>query len=221
VLAGPSWWYTESMTSRELVLGEWSPVVRDPLDLLRAAFLVGAVTLAALGESGWLPLAIAAGAVVGIRFLNLPRAFDLAFIAAMALTGWGEALRLYDRFGYYDVFVHFLVPLFGAPCVYIALARLDTLPDPADAYGSRRHLAGIFVVTLALGLAIGAVWEILEWTSDTTLGSNLALGEEDTIGDLVADGAGAFWGGLLLVVWAVFGWATVRRLPGGAESRDD
>lgn len=209
------------MTSRELVLGEWTPVVRDPLDLLRGVFVVGAVALAAAGQSGAIPLAVAAAAVVGVRFLDLPRPFDLAFILAMALTGWGEALRLYDRFGYYDVFVHFLVPLFGAPCVYIALARLDTLPDPADATGSKRHLTGIFVVTLALGLAIGAVWEILEWSSDRTLGSSLSLGEQDTIGDLVADGAGALGGGLFLVAWATLGWATVRRLPGGAESRDD
>ncbi|MGH3092934.1 MAG: hypothetical protein ACRDOG_11505 [Gaiellaceae bacterium] len=209
------------MTSRELVLGEWTPVVRDPLDVLRGVFVVGAVALAAAGQSGAIPLAVAAAAVVGVRFLDLPRPFDLAFILAMALTGWGEALRLYDRFGYYDVFVHFLVPLFGAPCVYIALARLDTLPDPADASGSKRHLTGIFVVTLALGLGIGAVWEILEWSSDQTLGSNLSLGEQDTIGDLVADGAGALGGGLFLVAWATFGWGTVRRLPGGAESRDD
>jgi uncharacterized membrane protein YjdF len=209
------------MTSRELVFGEWTPVVRDPLDLLRGAFVVGTVVLAAAGSSGALPLAVAAAAVVGVRFLDLPRPFDLAFILAMALTGWGEALRLYDRFGFYDVFVHFLVPLFGAPCVYIALARLDTLPDPADASDSKRHLAGIFAVTLALGLAIGAVWEIVEWTSDQTLGSNLSLGEQDTIGDLVADGAGALGGGLFLVAWTTFGWGTVRRLPGGAESRDD
>ncbi|MGH3030521.1 MAG: hypothetical protein ACRDNE_07090 [Gaiellaceae bacterium] len=209
------------MTTRELVLGDWAAVVRDPLDLLRGVFVVGAVALAAAGSSGALPLGVAGAAVVGVRFLDLPRPFDLAFILAMALTGWGEALRLYDRFGYYDVFVHFLVPLFGAPCVYIALARLDTLPDPADASGSKRHLTGIFVVTLALGLAIGAVWEILEWSSDRTLGSNLSLGEQDTIGDLVADGAGALGGGLFLVAWATYGWGTVRRLPGGAESRDD
>ena len=98
-------------------------------------FVVGAVVLAAAGSSGALPLAVAAAAVVAVRVLDLPRPFDLAFILAMALTGWGEALRLYDRFGHYDVFVHFLVPLFGAPCVYIALARLDTRPDPADASG--------------------------------------------------------------------------------------
>lgn len=209
------------MTSRELVLGDWTPVVRDPLDLFRGVFVVGAVALAAAGHSGAIPLAVAAAAVVGVRFLDLPRPFDLAFILAMALTGWGEALRLYDRFAYYDVFVHFLVPLFGAPCVYIALARLDTLPDPADAFGSRRHLAGIFVVTLSLGLAIGALWEILEWSSDHAFGSNLSLGQSDTIGDLVADGAGAVGGGLFLVAWTAFGWGTVRRLPGGAESRDD
>jgi hypothetical protein len=209
------------VTARELVFGEWNPVVRDPLDLLRGIFVAGAAILAASGESGAIPLAVTAAAVVAVRFLDLPRAFDLAFILAMALTGWGEALRLYDRFGYYDVFVHSLVPLFGAPCVYIALARLDTLPDPAEALGSTRHLAGIFVVTLALGLAIGAVWEILEWTLDQTLGSNLSLGESDTIGDLVADGAGAFCGGLLLLAWTLRGWGTVRRLPGGAERRDD
>ncbi|HZB85918.1 MAG TPA: hypothetical protein VE289_05075 [Gaiellaceae bacterium] len=98
-------------------------------------FVVGAVVLAAAGSSRALPLAVAAAAVVAVRFLDLPRPFDLAFILAMVLTGWGEALRLYDRFGHYDVFVHFLVPLFGAPCVYIALARLDTRPDPADASG--------------------------------------------------------------------------------------
>jgi uncharacterized membrane protein YjdF len=209
------------VTTRTLVLGDWHPAVRDPLDLLRGAFVAGAIVLAVLGQGGAVNLAVAAMAVVGVRFLNLPRPFDLAFILAMALTGGGEAFRLYDHFGYYDVVVHFLVPLFGAPCVYIALARLDTLPDPADALGSARHVAGIFVVTFALGLAIGALWEILEWVSDHAFGSRLQLGESDTIGDLVADGVGALGGGGFLAAWTVFGWATIRRLPGGAESRDD
>lgn len=209
------------MTARTLVLGDWHPAVRDPLDLLRGAFVAGAIVLAVLGRGGAVNLTVAALAAVAVRFLDLPRPFDLAFLLAMALTGGGEAFRLYDRFGYYDVVVHFLVPVFGAPCVYIALARLDTLPDPADAFGSARHLAGIFVVTFALGLAIGALWEIFEWISDHTLGSRLQLGQSDTIGDLVADGAGALGGGASLAAWTVFGWATVRRLPGGAESRDD
>jgi uncharacterized membrane protein YjdF len=207
--------------ARTLTLGDWHPVVRDPLDVLRGAFVVGAIVYGLFDGAGLGGLIAAALAVVGVRFLYLPRPFDLAFILAMTLTGWGEALELYDRFGYYDVVVHFLVPLFGAPCVYIALARLDTLPDPADAYDSRRHLAGIFVVTFALGLAIGALWEIVEWISDHTFGSNLQEGQDDTIGDLVADATGALGGGFFLLAWTVFGWATVRRVPGGAERRDD
>ena len=212
---------TPSMETRTLLYGEWHPVVRDPLDLARIAFVVGFVVLLLLGESGAVNVGVAAAAVVGVRFLRLPRLFDLAFIAVMALTGWGEALRFYDRFAHYDVLVHFLVPLLGAPVVYIALARLDTLPDPSDARGSRRHLAGIFVVTLALGLAIGAAWEVLEWTLDEVLGSELTGGESDTIGDLVADTVGALCGGVLIVVWTTSGWGTIRRLPGGGESRDD
>jgi hypothetical protein len=209
------------METRTLLYGEWHPIVRDPLDLARIAFVLGFLALLLLGESGAVNVGVAAAAVVGVRFLRLPRLFDLTFILAMALTGWGEALRFYDRFTYYDILVHLLVPLLGAPVVYIALARLDTLPDPSDARGSRRHLAGIFVVTLALGLAIGAAWEVLEWTSDEALGSELTGGEGDTIGDLVADTVGALCGGLLLVVWTTSGWGTIRRLPGGAESRDD
>lgn len=209
------------MDTRTLLYGEWHPLVRDPLDIARLAFVAGFFALLFLGESGAVNVGVAAAAVVAVRFLRLPRLFDLAFIVVMALTGWGEALRFYDRFEYYDVFVHVLVPLLGAPVAYIALARLDVLPDPSDARGSRRHLAGIFVVTLALGMAVGAAWEVLEWTSDEVLGSELTGGEEDTIGDLVADTVGAIGGGILLVVWTTSGWGTVRRLPGGAESRDD
>jgi hypothetical protein len=43
--------------------------------------------------------------------------------------------------------------------------------------------------------------------------SKLQLGKSDTIGDLVADGRAAAFGGALVVVWAAFGWGTVRRSP--------
>ncbi|MDQ3963267.1 MAG: hypothetical protein M3277_05040 [Actinomycetota bacterium] len=38
------------MTARDLVFGEWNPVVRDPLDLLRGIFVGGAAILAASGD---------------------------------------------------------------------------------------------------------------------------------------------------------------------------
>jgi uncharacterized membrane protein YjdF len=134
-------------------------------------------------------------------------------VLALAFTGWGEALGLYDRWGWYDTVVHFLVPMLTAPVAYLALARLDVVPDLRDHIVPRRE-AGIFVVTLALGIAVGAVWEIFEYASDGLLGSELQEGNTDTVRDLGADTIGAAVGAALLVAWSEWGWGSVKRLPG-------
>jgi hypothetical protein len=42
------------MSSRTLIMGDWSRVIRDPIDLLRAMFFVGAAVFAIMGDSaGW------------------------------------------------------------------------------------------------------------------------------------------------------------------------
>ena len=201
------------MDGRTVLLGDWNPVVRDPIDLLRASFLVGAVLFVVTGRSGAVNLALAGLVVWAVRFLNLPRLFDLCVVVALMLASWGEALRVYDAFPAYDIVTHLLVPLLGAPVVYVALARLEVLPDPASDTETP-HYVGIFVVTVALGIAIGAIWEIAEYASDQFFGSELSLGNRDTVGDLLADSAGALGGGALLVAWTLFGWGSVRRIPG-------
>jgi hypothetical protein len=199
--------------TRELLLGDWNAVVRDPLDVLRIAFVAGAVVYVATSGSSLVNLAFSAAAVVAVRFVELPRPYELGFIAAMTLTGFGDALGLYDRFGFYDNIVHFLVPFAIAPIVYILLARADVLTDLRDTR-ERHHRVGVFVVTFALGAAIGALWEVFEWCSDHALGSHLQHGQTDTIGDLVSDTLGALLGGLLLVLWSIHGWESQRRRPG-------
>jgi hypothetical protein len=76
------------------------------------------------------------------------------------------------------------------------------------------HYVGVFVTTLALGLAVGSVWEMAEYTSDHYSGSNLSKSDRDTATDLMVDGAGSAAGGALLVVWSLYGWGSVRRIPG-------
>ena len=79
------------------MLGDWGRVVRDPIDLLRAAFFLGAIVFAVLGELGGVAnLLVGGGALALARAVNLPRLYDLGFTIAMILTGWGEALGLYD-----------------------------------------------------------------------------------------------------------------------------
>jgi uncharacterized membrane protein YjdF len=198
--------------TRKLLLGDWNAVVRDPLDVLRIAYVAAAVVYVVWSGESIVNLAISAAAVVGVRFVELPHLYELGFIGAMTLTGWGDALGLYDRFSDYDRVVHVLVPFVIAPIVYILLARADVLPDLRER-GERHHMVGIFVVTLAFGAAIGAVWEVLEWISDHALGSSLQRGETDTIGDLIADTCGAIAGGALLCVWRIYGWESQRRRP--------
>jgi hypothetical protein len=201
-------------------MGDWGRVVRDPIDVLRLAFFVGAAVFAVFGDVGGVANLLVGGiALVVARLVNLPRLYDLGFTLAMILTGFGEALGLYDAWKGYDNVVHFVTPMLSSQVAYIALARLEVLPDPRDDT-STPHYVGIFVVTFALGVAIGALWEIVEWASDNTLGSSLQLDNDDTVGDLIADSLGAAVGGAGLVAWTVYGWGSVRRIPGESRRED-
>lgn len=197
-----------------LLLGNWTRVIRDPLDLLRLAFVAAAVWAALAGDvKATLNLALAVVVVVAARFASLPRIYDLAVIVSLALTQGGEALGLYDAWAWYDRVVHFIVPMLAAQVIYLCLARLEVLPDPRQET-LKRHDWGMFVVTFALGLAVGALWEIFEMASDEFFGSDLSQGNVDTVGDLLADASGSLTGGALMVLWSRRGWGSVRRIPG-------
>jgi hypothetical protein len=201
-------------------MGDWHPWVRDPIDVLRLSLVGGALGFLLAGDGGG--AALLGGAAVlawAVRLVNLPRAYDLAFMVAVTLQAWGEALGAYDALPWFDNVAHFSLPFFLAPTLYIALARADVVPDPKDS-AHARHYIGIFVVAFALGVALGGLWEIWEWVSDHALESELQLGLDDTVGDLVADTAGALCGAALLVCWARYGWGSVRRIPGENRYED-
>ena len=208
------------MTARTLLLGDWNPWIRDPIDVVRVLLVVAAVVFLLAGDTTGATLLGGAAALAWIvRPVQLPRVYDAAFVAALALQSLGEALGAYDALPWFDNVAHFTLPFFLAPTVYIALARADVVPDPKDD-ATRHHLVGMFVVTLALGVAIGGIWEIWEWVSDHAFGSSLQLSNDDTVGDLVADTAGSAAGALLLVCWARYGWGSVRRIPGENRYED-
>jgi hypothetical protein len=200
--------------TRRLVLGDWTPLVRDGIDVLRGSLLLGAVGFAVAGDLGGALLLGGFGAATLLaRVVNLPRPYDLGFVLAMLLQGWGEALAAYDKLPWFDNVVHFLLPCLLAPVIYIALARIEVLLDPKDETYTR-HYVGIFVITFSIGSMIGAVWELAEWAGDTWLGTNLQKSNIDTVGDLLFDTIGALVGAGLLVVWTRFSWGSVRRIPG-------
>jgi hypothetical protein len=207
---------------QRLLYGDWGPVIRDPLDLIRLVLvLAAAITLLLRGvDGGSVTLAVCAAAAVAVRPLLLPRLYDLMVLLALAVQGVTEASGAYDSVAWIDRVVHFVVPLLGSGVLYVALARLDVLPDPRDDTGPR-HLLGIALVTFSLGAALGAVWELVEWFSDGVLGSDLQESNDDTVGDLAMDCLGALGGALLLLAWTLFGWGSVRRVPGTFREAHD
>jgi hypothetical protein len=199
---------------RRLLLGDWTPLVRDVIDVLRLVLVLATGAALVVGEAGAaLALGFATALALLARAVNLPRPYDFGFVVVLTLHAAGEALGWYDSLGWFDRVVHVVLPCLVAPVLYIGLARLDVLPDPRDETNVR-HYTGMAIVAFCLGMAVGGLWEIVEFTSDGVLDTGLSEGNSDTVGDLVADAVGSLCGAALLVAWAIWGWGSVRRITG-------
>lgn len=202
------------MDGRKLLLGDWTPLVRDGIDLMRLALMSATgAALVAGNVGGALAFGFAAAFGLLARVVNLPRLYDFGFVLVLTLHATGEAFGWYDSLGWFDRVVHVVLPCLVAPVLYIGLARLDVLPDPRDDTHAQ-HYVGMAIVTFCLGMTVGGLWEIIEFSSDGVLDTALSEGNADTVGDLLADAAGSVLGALLLVAWALWGWGSVRRVTG-------
>jgi uncharacterized membrane protein HdeD (DUF308 family)/uncharacterized membrane protein YjdF len=206
VQAHPGW------DRRRLVYGDWSWLVRDGLDVLRIAFFAGTVAFAVQGRSTAVALTAASAVLLVARVIDLPRWFDFGLVVAMTLIAYGTALSLYGGWFYYDKIVHGLSPIGYVPVLYIVLVRLGVVPDPGRAIREHRvaRISGIFIVTLALGIAVGGVYESIEWFEDKFLGGHFVGGLWDTETDLLCDEGGSLVGATFLTVWALRGWSSRR-----------
>jgi uncharacterized membrane protein YjdF len=92
--------------------------------------------------------------------------------------------------------------------------RLRVLPDLRELHDVHQRV-GLFLIALMLGMAIGAAWEIVEWSLDSLTDSNLATSVTDTATDLIWDTIGAATSALILVLWSL-GNHSLKRRPGVA-----
>ena len=205
---------TPDWDRRRLIYGDWNWLVRDGLDVLRYAFIAGAIVFAARGNSDAVALGAASAVLLLARVVSLPRWFDFGLIVTMSLIAYGTALGLYGDWFYYDKVVHTLAPFGYSPVLYIALVRLGVVPDPGVAIRERRvaRIAGIFIVTLAVGMAVGGFYENIEWLEDKwgILGGHFVKGLWDTETDLLCDATGSLAGATFITIWALRGWSSHR-----------
>ena len=197
------------------VLGDWGRFIRDPLDLMRIAFFVGTIVWIVRGGAAADGLVGASLILIGGRFLNLPRFYDLSLIVGMTLTGWGSALHLYGGYEWYDDVVHALMPMLMTPIVYILLVRLDVLPQLSD-LKQLHHQLGFFLIAFSFGMAIAGGWEVIEWWIDEWTGETRVKDAADTASDLTSGVYGSVAAGLLLIGWSKLGLPLTRPSPKAA-----
>jgi uncharacterized membrane protein YjdF len=199
------WW-------TKLFLGEWGPIVRDPLDVLRLAFVVGTIVWLVTGRDAADGLVASSLLLLAARAVSLPRFYDLLLIVAMTITGWGSALHFYGQWSWYDNVVHVLMPLLVTPIIYVLLVRLGVLPELRDLTQVHQQL-GFFLIAFCFGMAISGGWEVLEWWLDVWTGTHRVKDAADTAGDLTSGLWGSIGAGLLLIAWSQLG-LPLRRVSG-------
>lgn len=201
------------LTWQKVILGDWTRVVRDPLDVARIGFILATIVWGVLGHA--LTGLIAASLVLVLaRVISLPRFYDLSLIVAMFLLAWGSALSMYGSWGFYDNLVHFIVPLLLTGMIYLLLVRLHVLPELRDLKQTHQRV-GFFLTATALGMAIGAGWEVIEWLLDQVTDVGRVADADDTATDLISDTLGSAGSALILVLWSLGG-HSLRRRPGAA-----
>jgi hypothetical protein len=162
-------------------------------DALRAVALAGIV----VAGVGWGPLsgvslALVAGGMLLPRLLGLRPSVDIAFGVVVLVAVWSSVLDIYLTTRWWDLPMHFVTNGLCAALLYIVLVQFRVL---ADADTLPRPLLTTTVVTAALGMALGVIWEIFEWTGHNFIDSAIFVGYDDSIGDLVWGAAGAVLAG--------------------------
>jgi len=133
--------------------------------------LLGLAVLAAAVQGRWhnaiaLALFLTVSLIFVVKDDTLPTLFDFLFVLAALLNAGGWAWGWFYAPGFYDELVHG----FTMFAITLALSFL--------AYGSmlsifRQHTLLYLLTITSFGIAIGALWEITEWSADKILATDM------------------------------------------------
>jgi|SRR3989344_6418926 len=180
---------------------------------LRAAILVAALYFGIRGDwasvfsTVFVFVLMSAPSVLKYRYrFYLPFALDLSIVGFVFATLFlGHLANFYDYIPLWDKFVHFqsglILGIAGFVLVYTLNEQKSIHLDLSPGFVS------FFAVTFSL--AIGVVWEVVEFIADSLFGVDWQNGNADTMWDLIAAGAGA----LIVSVAGYFWMYRKARLP--------
>lgn len=113
----------------------------------------------------------------------------------------GQFGGMYDRFHWYDAFLHFLSALVLGIVGFLSMYlfyNVNKLKLP---------LLLVVIFSFCFAVTIGVIWEIIEYFIDMTLGTNMQVSSlDDTMVDLMVNALGA-------LISSVIGYLYVIKIP--------
>ncbi len=173
-------------------LAEW---IADGLRVLGVLGVVVAAIWFTPTDAGI--LAFTLPALVGARFIGVPPAFDIAFSVTVQIAAWSNVIDLYRTVEGWDVVMHLVCTAVLTAMIYELLARLDVVPG-LGAPALRRRT--VIVAFTGIGLAISALWEMVEWVGFVGITDDIFVEYHDTIGDMAVGGLGSLIAGIVVAV---------------------
>lgn len=144
-------------------------------------------------------LAFALPGIFAPRFLGLRAGADIVCSVTLLVAAWSNVFDLYTTISWWDVLIHVVCTAVLAVIVHAWAAHLGLVSGPRET-----PLPVTAIITAVIGLALSALWEMVEWFGYVAITTDIYVTYHDTIGDMAAGGAGAFGAGLLLRHISVF-----------------
>ncbi|MCS3844521.1 hypothetical protein [Microbacterium sp. AK031] len=124
------------------------------------------------------------------RFIGVRAGADVAFCLTLLVAAWSNVFDLYTRIVWWDLAVHFVCTGASAAICYLLFSRLRFVPTPGQ-----KVVLGAVLITTTLGLAMSALWEMVEWFGHAFISEDIFVAYDDTIADMAVGGLGALFAG--------------------------
>ena len=113
--------------------------------------------------------------------VKIPRTFQVVYVT-FAFCGivLGDVANFFDKFKHWDSLLHFFS---GILLACLGFVLINTL-NKADSVSLQLSPLFVAVSVLCFAIAIGAIWEILEYTCDDLFGTSTQTYLESTTGSI-------------------------------------
>jgi hypothetical protein len=117
-----------------------------------------------------------------LREEKLPNLFDALVALSALLNAFGFVFDLFDGPVLYDEVAH-TVTIFSLSLAFFYLFYGNVVP--------RERTLATATAVFTLGVTLGSLWEIAEWTTGRVFDITVVFGLSDAITDLIANSVGA------------------------------